>query len=101
MPAGSSAIAPSGTIACLRLASRTASGSKRSRRAKRAMICAIFSSISLIEHQLATGEAAHDLGRQVIRRRPEPTGGDDQVEPLVPHVPEGALEILRRGPRPR
>ena len=45
-PPGRSSAAPRGTIACLRLASRSASGSKRSRRAKPARIPAIFSSIS-------------------------------------------------------
>jgi hypothetical protein len=45
VPAGSIGVAPSGTIACLRLPSRTASGSKRSRRAKREMISPILSSI--------------------------------------------------------
>ena len=80
MPAGSSAVAPTGTIACLRLAALSASGSNRIRRAKPAMIAAIFASISSSRTMLDAGEARDDLGRQVVGGRPEPAAGDDQVD---------------------
>src|SRR5215212_932471 len=45
VPTGSIVVAPSGIIACFRFAARTASGSKRRRRAKPARMSAIFRSI--------------------------------------------------------
>ena len=71
VPAGSIAAAPAGTIACLRFASRSASGSKRIRRANPAMIRRDLRLHLLVEHELAAGEATHDLGREVVGGRPE------------------------------
>ena len=69
MPAGSIASAPFGIIACLRFATRSASGSKRIRRAKPAMIAAIFCLHPLVELELDAGEAGDDLRGQVVGGR--------------------------------
>ena len=70
-PPGRSSVAPRGTIACLRLASRSASASKRSRRAKPREDAGDLLLHPLVEDQLPAGEPGDHLGRQVVGRRAE------------------------------
>ena len=83
MPAGLIAVAPTGTIACLRLASRRASGSKFMRLANSARIVGDLLLHLLVQDELAAGEAADDLRGQVVRGRAQAAAGDDEVHSLV------------------
>ena len=47
----------------------------------------------LVEDQLAAGKPADDLGGQVIGRRAEATGGDDQVHALGGHEAQGGFQV--------
>ena len=47
-----------------------------------------------VEHHLSPGEAAHDLGREIVRRRSEPAARDDQGHPGIRHEPQRAHEVL-------
>ena len=94
MPTGSSAVAPSGTIACLRLASITASSSKSEAAGEAAQDLGDLLLHLLVEDQLAAGEAGDDLGGEVVGGRAEPAGGDDQVHPLGGHEAQRRLEVV-------
>ncbi len=85
VPTGSSTVAPSGIIACLRFEIRIAS---RSRLGQRCISPARISSIrasrpgsSTISRPL---KRAHDLGGEVVGGRTEAAAGDDQRHPLAP-----------------
>ena len=101
MPTGSSATAPSGTIACLRLAICSASGSSFQRRAKRAMISPIRCSSASSSSSGAAREVGHDLGGQVVGGRPEPAARDDQVRALARMNSSAALRSGGRSPGDR
>ena len=49
---------------------------------------------SLVEHQLAAGEAGDHLAREVVGGRAEAAGGDDQVHPLGGHEAQRRLEVV-------
>ena len=71
MPTGSSAIAPSGTIACLRLASmhRLLVEVEAAALGEAAQDLGDLRLHLLVEDQLAAGEAADDLGGEVVGGR--------------------------------
>ena len=94
MPTGSSGIAPSGTIACLRLASSTASSSKLKRLREAAQDLGDLRLHLLVEDQLAAGEAGDHLRRQVVGGRPQAAGGDDQVHSLAGQEAQRRLEVV-------
>ena len=94
VPAGSTVIAPSGTIACFRFATFSASGSMRKRRAKPAQDLGDPLLHALVEDQLAARERPHDLGGEVVGGRPQPAGGDDQLEALVGEEAQGREQVL-------
>jgi hypothetical protein len=48
---------------------------------------------SRVEDHLAPGEAPHDLGREVVRGRPEAAAGDDQVETLGGHEGQRGQDV--------
>ncbi len=95
VPTGSSTVAPRGIVACLRLPARTASRSRLGKRvASRAHDLGDAPLERLVEHHLATLEAADDLGRQVVRRRPQPAAGHDDVDALPRHERERRTHVL-------
>ena len=52
----------------------------------------------LVEDHLATGEAADDLGREVVRGGPETAAGDDEIHSLVGEEAKRRFEVV--GPVP-
>ena len=97
MPTGSSAIAPSGTIACLRFAIRSASSSMFHRRAKRAMICPIRRSRSSSRR---SGRPAKSATTSAVRSSavgPEAAARHDQLRALGPHELAMPIEVVAGG----
>ena len=96
VPSGSSAVEPSGIIACLRLAARIASVSNRRQRlAKARRIAAIFSSISSSRTISRPAKRPTTSAVRSSAVGPEPARGDDQVHPLGGHE----AQAPPRGPR--
>ncbi len=48
-----------------------------------------------VEHHLQARERTHDLGREVVRGRPEPAGGEDQVDALAGEELERGADVVR------
>ncbi len=94
VPTGSSAIAPSGTIACLRLAAADGllveAEAPREAAQDRRNLPLHF----LVEHQLAAGEAGDDLRGEVVGGRPQAAGGNDQVHVLGGQEAERRPEVV-------
>ena len=72
----------------------TASSSNSKRLAKLAQDLGDLRLDLLVEDQLAAGEAADDLGGQVVGGRSEAAGGDDQVHPLLGEEAQRRLEVV-------
>ena len=81
MPTGSSTVAPAGSTACLRLAARIASSLiEPQRRRKRCRIAQMRSSSASSSTISRPQNAPDHLGGEVVGRRTQATGGDDQVD---------------------
>ena len=52
------------------------------------------SSSGVVEHHLAPGERAHDLGRQVVGGRPQPAAGHDHVDAARGQEAQRLLHVL-------
>ena len=95
VPTGASATAPRGTIACLRLAASSAGPANPLRFAHPARIPAMCARIVLVQLQRRARERRDDLAGEVVGRRPEPAGGDDQRGARLGGEPQRAVEVLR------
>ena len=99
VPTGSSATAPSGTIACLRFAIWSASGSRFQRRAKRAMISPMRRSSASSSRSGRPAKSRHDLRGEVVRGRPQAAARDDQVRAFGAHELQRREQVGRAGRR--
>ena len=96
VPAGSITNEPSGMIACLRLASRTASKSRlRQRFMSGLRMSAIRSSSASSSTISRPWKRADDLRGEVVRRRAEAAARDDHVDALVRHEAQLRLHVRR------
>ena len=93
VPAGSIVAAPRGTIACLRLASRSASGVEARPPRKARQDAGDLLLHPLVEDELPAGETGDHLGGQIVCRRAEAPAGDDQVDALGGEELERRLEV--------
>ena len=93
VPTGSSTVAPSGTIACLRFPARTASMSMSGKRGERAQDLGDPLLDRGVEFHLPLLEVAHDFGREVVAVG-QPAAGDHQVQPVGGHEGERLTHVL-------
>ena len=94
VPAGSITSAPRGIIACLRFAARSASGSKRMRRAKPAMIRAIFCSMPSSSSSSTPAKRATISAVRSSAVGPSPPLVTISRAPLVRHEAQAGLEVV-------
>ena len=99
VPTGSNTVAPAGTTACLRFASEHGVGIQVSPAAhQRPEDLGDLRLELLVEHHLATTKLPDDLGRQVVRRGPQPPARNHQRHARSRHETQRVHQIIRAIP---